>query len=83
MHTVLQQDVRAKQPFDKSHERRIEGINKTVVAMQAEVEKTKAQNTTADAGMQDNAAAGRRQFRFRLRVRARRRTTPRQRASTK
>ena len=55
---ILKQDARAKQRFDKAHKRRMEGITKKAMAMHAEVEETKAQDTNAEASMQDKAAAG-------------------------
>ena len=42
---ILQQDARAKQRFDKAHERRMEGITRKAMATQAEVEETEAQDT--------------------------------------
>ena len=55
---ILQQYARAKQRFDKAHERRMEGITRKAMAMQAQVEETETQDTNEKASTQDNAAAG-------------------------
>ena len=63
--------------LQKRHERRMEGITKKAMAMQAEVEETKAQDTNAKASTQDNAR------KWKCGVRSHSRTTPRRGTSTK